>query len=311
MKLLKPQRLEKGDTIGIVSVSSPVSQEVLNRSGDYWSRLGYSIELGRHVDREFGYMAGTAEERAEDLMGMFKDPKIKAIFVAMGGKSANQLLPLLDFDIIRSNSKIFMGLSDSSILSLAIFACSGVVSFHGPTGYNFGQEGVPPYTERYMLHALTSTNPVGNIEPFSAWKVLRSGKPVEGPILGGHLGTIRSLIGTNYSPSWNGAILFIEEIFVEYHDIDAVLTHFRLAGVLDRIAGLIVGRPVEVGERSYPCKEELETVILRICSGYSFPILFGVDLGHTPEKITLPIGTLARVETQGSGSLSLLESGVI
>ena len=310
MELLKPQRLEKGDHIGVVSTSSPVSQEVLDRTVAYWEQRGYQVVLGRHVADDLGYMAGLPEERAADLMAMFMDPRIKAIIVAMGGKSANQLLPLLDYRLIRANPKIFMGLSDPSIVALAIHAGAGIVTFHGPTGYNFGVEGLPPYTEYHMFKALTCSEPIGEVEAFSQWQVLRSGDLVEGPIVGGHLGTIRSLIGTSYAPHWNGAILFVEEIFAEHHDVDAALTHFRLACAFESIAGLIFGRSVEVAERSYPCRESLEEVILRICAGYDFPILFGVDLGHTAEKITLPIGTRVRLDTQ-AGTLTLLESGVV
>ncbi len=311
MEIVKPHRLRPGDTIGIVSVSSPVSPDVLERTVTYWSSQGYSVELGKHVTADDGYMAGSPEDRVADLMDMFQRSEVSAVVVAMGGKSANQMLPLLDFDVIRSHPKIFMGLSDSSILALAIYARAGLVSFHGPTGVNFGLEGMHAFTERYMVRALTSPDPIGAIEPYSQWTALRGTEQVEGPILGGHLGTIRSLLGTPYAPDWTGAILFVEEVFVEHHDFDAALTHFRLAGVLDQISGLIVGRPLQVTERSFPSKESLEEVVMRVCKGYRFPIVFGVDLGHTPEKITIPIGIPARLETADGARLSLLESGVV
>jgi muramoyltetrapeptide carboxypeptidase len=154
---------------------------------------------------------------------------------------------------------------------------------------------LPPYSERAMIAALTAMEPLGRLEAFGHWQTLRGAGPVQGRLLGGHLGTIRVLLGTPFAPDWDGAVLFIEEIDCELHDVDAALTHFRLAGVLDRIAALVVGRCVNVAERWRPSVETVHDVVLRCCEGTDFPILADVDLGHTDERLTLPIGALATV----------------
>lgn len=286
-----PPSLKDGSVIGVVSPSSPVSSSMLAGTVEYWESRGYAVSVGDNAAASLGgYLAGSAEQRAHDVNAMLRDESIDLIVASMGGKGGAQLLPLLDYEALRAHPKQFMGLSDSSILSTALHAKTNVVTYHGPTGVNFGELGVPVYTEAAMFAALTGVAPSGALPKFSTWETLRGSSPRTGRLLGGHLGTIRALIGTPYEPEWQGSVLFIEEVAVEFHDIDAALTHFRLAGILDKIGALVVGRCVEVEERSFPSSETLNDVLLRLCDGFQFPIVTNVDLGHTDEKVTLPIG---------------------
>jgi muramoyltetrapeptide carboxypeptidase len=311
MSIKKPECLKKGDKVGLISVSSPVKREVVDRSVKYLEKLGFSIELSKHIFDDIGYMAGTAEDRAQDLNEMFENDDIKAIFVAYGGTSANQMLPYIDYDLINKKPKIFVGLSDSSILNLAIYSKSNIVTFHGPTGYNFGESGMTKYTEKYFLKVLFDPNPLGEIEELSKWITIREGR-AEGEIIGANLTLLQSLIGTPYEPNWNDKILFWEDLFVEYHTIDLILTHLRLAGVFDKIKGMIIGKLVECEEKEYTMKETFEDMILRLTKGYNFPILYNVDLGHTDDKITIPIGVKTKLEiTSDAKKLIFTESATI
>ena len=310
MPLIKPQRLRPGDTIGIVSTSSPVRRDALTRCSHFWKTQGYRVAVAPHVLADLGYRAGSAEDRAGDLMAMFRDAEVRAILPANGGRVASHLLPLLDYDAIRDNPKILLGLSDSSILTLAIHGRTGLVTFHGPTGDNFRFGHLITFTLRSMVRTLTDPAPVGQMQPSGyPWTVLRGTGTVRGRLLGGHIGTIRSLLGTPFEPSWDGALLFLDEHIVWHQELDAALTHFRLAGVFGRISGLIFGRPPVELEPSRSFAESTEDVLLRLCDGYGFPILYGVDIGDTPETLTLPVGCLAEIDAS-SGYLTLLEGGV-
>lgn len=314
--IIKPKHLKQGDTIGIVTCSSPEPnwhEERFEKGLDIIKEMGFRVVIGENAFKKRTYMAGTGRERAEDINKMFADPKIDAIICAGGGVSANRVVPYLDFDLIAKNPKIFMGISNPAILLNAIFSKTGLVTFHGPTIiWDFGSEkGLNQYTKKYLLRALTDdTTAIGRITPSYEWKIFKDGKG-KGLLMGGHLTTIQSVLGTVYSPDWENSIFFWEEVNKEPHIIDAMLTHFKLAGVFDKISGMIIGELVNCEEKKYPEALKIEEIIEDICGDYDFPILYGVKLGHTVEKITTPIGVMATLELHnGKINFSIDESGV-
>jgi muramoyltetrapeptide carboxypeptidase len=295
-------------TVGVVAPATPPRGTLLHDTISYWEGRGHRVVVGENVGRSLGgYLGGTAAERAADLNAMIADPEVELIVSAMGGKGSVHLLPLIDYEAFEARPKLFMGLSDVSLLVLAIHALTDVVTFHGPTGMDFGS--LPAYSETAMLSALTAVEPLGHLPAYGEWQTLRDGDPITGRLIGGHLGTIRSLIGTQYEPEWEGAVLFVEEIDAELHDVDVSLSHLALAGVFDKIAALVVGRPVAVEERWRESDEQMSDLVLRNTADFDFPILYDVDLGHTPEKVTLPVGAAARVDPGRSG-LAVLEPSV-
>jgi muramoyltetrapeptide carboxypeptidase len=303
-----PPRLKTGDTVGILSTSSPVAAEQVERTQRYLEARGYRVHLGDHTLDRLGYMAGTAEVRASDFNRMLTDPNIRMIVTAWGGETAIQLLPLIHYGTLSMDPKIICGLSDPSILLNALTARSAVPTFHGPNGYDFGATIHSAFTEENFWPMITGeweyphTFPVGD-----QMKILREGPAVNGWLWGGNLSTIRGLIGTHFRPQWAGGILFLEEMQVGYARTDDMLAHFKLAGIFDRIRALVIGAPAELGE---PAGETYEDLILRHCAGTSFPIVANLPIGHTPEKITLPIGGKARLDTS-LRSFQLLEAPVL
>lgn len=301
-----PPRLKPADLIGIVSTSSPVNAEMVDRTRCYFEARGFRVRVGAHVLERFGYMAGDAQVRAADLNDMLSDPDVRMIVTATGGASAIQMLPLIYYGILARDPKIICGLSDPSILLNALTARSGVPTFHGPNGYNFGG-GISAFTEANFWPLVTGELAFPHRLPVAAqMQVLREGQAVHGWLWGGHLATLQGLLGTPYLPQWGGAILFLEEFQVDYARTDAILAHFRHAGVFERIRALIIGQPAEIGRAEV---ETYEQIILRQCAGTSFPIVTNIPLGHTPDKITLPIGGKARLDT-GSRCLELLDPAV-
>lgn len=305
--MIKPERLKKGDMVGLITTSYPVSQQIIDKSVKYFEDLGLRVKVSKHAADSIGYMAGTPEDRADDLMDMFLDPKIKAIFINGGGRNACQLLPLLDYNKIKRNPKIFMALSNPSIIANAITAKTDIITFHGPTGYLFGEAGITEFTEQCMKEVIIDGKLIGKVKNSSNVELLKKGGIAKGKLFGGHLLTNRALIGTEYAPDWQNVILFLEDCFEELHDFDDHLMHFKLAGIFNKISGLVIGRPEGVEEKLYPStKETMQDIILRICRDYKFPILYGLDIGHTDDKVTLPIGAMAEID-QSNSSLIITE----
>lgn len=307
MKIFKPPALQKGDKIGIVSPSEPVIyKNKLLRGIENLKKLGFRVVLGKNVFKnQEGYTAGTAEERATDINAMFKNPQIKGIFASHGGFNSNQLLDLIDWQAVKKNPKVFMGFSDITVLLNAIYKKTGLVTFHGQNveyGFSRGLKSDNKYTIEYFSKALMNTKPIGDIKNWEKIKILKKGK-ASGILIGGNLSVLMTLIGTKYEPNWNNKILLWEEVDQTKQDIDFWLTHLRIAGVFNKISGMIVGKFVNC-EKMPPCADwvkkkilPMNKIILNICGDYNFPIIGNIVFGHSYPKLTLPVGVKATIDT--------------
>ena len=293
MDVLPIKRLEPGDTIGLFSSSSPTTESSVNNIRNYFEKKGYKIKTSSHIFASNGYMAGNAKERSDDLNELVNDDSVKLIMTANGGKSALQMLPFIDYEAIRKHPKGIIGLSDPSVLLNAITAKSKIITLHGPNGYNFGENNLSKFSQRNWWNFVT-----GNLMQINLGEdvtVLKGNEDITGTLYGGHLGTIRNILGTEWEPDWNACILFLEEAFSDYSAIDAMLTYLRYCGVFEKISGLLFGKLEQCHESNYDISENLQEIILRNCEGYDFPIVIDAWLGHTDNKVTLPIGGLAEL----------------
>ncbi len=313
VNVIKPARLNVGDLIGIVTPSEPIIEDKLERykrGVDSLKSKGFRILEGAHVlSNKDGYVSASDEQRADDINKMFENPDVKAILCTTGGYNSNGILPYLDYEAIKRNPKIFVGLSDPTAIINAIHKKTGIVTFHGPSVMSDFGKGIHPYTEEYFYRTVSESRAIGSIKPFSKWEVIKSGK-AKGKLIGGNLSTLQLLIGTEYEPNWEGAILFWEDIGVEPHNLENKLIQFRQAGILDKVKGMIVGKCVDCDMKSYKKLITVPEIVEKVCQGYTFPILYNIDLGHTREKITIPLGLEALIDTS-SLELSITESAVI
>lgn len=342
MKLIKPPRLEKGDIIAFISPSSGLGHlfpHRLDRAIDFFKSEGYKIKEFRTTRMNNGYESASAKERARDIMGAFLDKKVKAIVCTIGGEVANQTLEYLNFKVIRNNPKIFCGYSDISVLHYAFYTQSGLVTFYGPAAMTqLGEYPIPlKYTTNYFYKAVASSEPIGAIEPSDEWtdelldwskkldlkrprklkknvgyEWLREGSAT-GKIIGGCISSIMHLKGTRYWPGHKRKILFWE--IPEGQDftageplstVDSYLADLRLMGVFDQISGMIVGRPFRYDQNE---TLKLKNKIKERTDGYNFPILFGVDIGHSDPQITVPLG-IETVINSKDNTFRINKSGV-
>lgn len=319
MEIIKPQKIKRGDVIGVISPSTPiVSKQELSKGMKVLESMGFRPKLGPNaLEVHASYQAGTREDRLSDLHAMFADDEVKAIFCTSGGYSAIQLLSDIDWDIIRKNPKIFVGYSDITTLLNPIYEKTGLVTFHGPMILGLDSETKGgKYTVRNLKNVLMKGE-TGKLPAYTEWKVLRQGK-AEGTLIGGNLNILLSLIGTPYEPKWDDAILFWEETDETIEGIDNYLWRLRLAKVFKKIDGMIVGKvtniySIEEDNDKWAALEKppvLENVILHATEGFNFPILYNADFGHDVPSLTIPIGAKATLDcpAQGRiGGISLIE----
>lgn len=309
MNILKPPKLNIGDTIGIVAPSSPLLpsyKENYQRGKKILTDLGFKIKEGKTVGKQRWWMGGTPREVAEDINDMFADKNIKAIMAQDGGYSAISVIEHLDYDLISKNPKPFMGLSDMTVYHLAILVRTGMVGFHMDYLYSF--------TGEFFLKFLTETEAPGVIKPISEWEEWKKGK-AKGHLLGGILERISMLSGTKYFPSlelFNGANLFWEEIGRDLTEIYQYLYQFKHMGIFERINGMLIGKikyikPLREQEIISPTVKEM---ILDILKDYDFPIMANMDFGHYTINIPMPIGINVSFDTDKK-ELNFLEGAVI
>lgn len=323
--LLRPPALRPGDTIGVFTPSSPanvVHRERYLHGLDALRRLGYRVIEGELTARAVsqGYRAGTPQERAAELMGLVRNPEVRALMATIGGSNSASLIPYLDFDEIRARPKILSGYSDVTSLHLAFTKHAGVGTFYGPAVVpQFGEwSGVLPETlaswqsavgdttpgPRRMVPPARWSNKAGSwidgswkrvprtFEENPGWRVLRRGS-ASGPLVAANLNTLMSNAGTPEFPDLEGAILLIESMDAPISREERQLRQLERMGVFGAIRALLVGKPENFQAEGAPFG--LDELILEIVPG-SFPIVTGVDCSHTHPMLTFPEGAPARLD---------------
>jgi len=311
---VKPRVLKKGDTVAIITPSSPAFEPgTLKYSLDWLHRLGLKYKLGRHTFESYSSYAGSDQARLEDFHSLWADPEITAVLPLRGGAGAPRLLPKIDFDLIARHPKILCGFSDITGLLIPIHQKTGLVTFHGPT---LGLMYENAYTHNYYLKALMSTSPIGlvgdPVDEGDAWGfdyppriVIAPGKG-RGRLIGGCLTLIRGLMGTPYEIDCRDRIVFIEDVDEEPHAMDRMLSQLVLAGKLDQAQGIIIGdcngcRPGGSKRNVLSLNYSLETMLRERLGHLDIPVVFGLKIGHTIDKLTLPLGVMALLEATASG----------
>jgi len=313
---MKPPKLSSGSLIGLVAPASPVpSGRILERGQAVLEEMGFRVRMGRHVRRRRNYLAGVDQVRAEDLNEMFADPEVDAIFCVRGGYGTARLLDRLDFAALQAHPKVLLGYSDITALQLAVYRRIGLVTFYGPMVTTEMAKTFHPETRRRLLAAVTSTEspePVSAAPRDSPPLVIRPGV-AEGRLVGGCLSVLVTLLGSDYMPSLEGTILFLEDLDEEPYRLDRYLTQLRLCGALSRVSGVAVGQLIDCEPREdradYIRAHGSRDVLRDRLGDLNVPVLAGLGFGHGRDQATLPQGVMVRLDAD-QGQLHFLESGV-
>ncbi len=314
MELVKTFALQTGDKIGIVAPSMHIINEEAVANGiATLQELGFRLELGPTVRSRYRNSSALPEDRAKELMEFFTDPDTKAIICLIGGDTAAQLLKLLDYETIKSNPKLFSGMSDIGHLNLAFLSKAQMVSIYGlDLTFGFGAGSNNPaakYNTDLFLKCCMGQEPPGRIPAFTQWECWRSGK-AKGRLVGGYLGAITSLYRTSYWPSMENSILFWEGLQTQPHEIERQFTIAEAEGMFDTVAGMVVGKLVDCEEKDYEgLLPDVRALIFEITKNYGFPIIGNADFGHSGMFMPMPEGILTEMDAEQL-SIELVESVV-
>jgi muramoyltetrapeptide carboxypeptidase len=314
---IKPPRLRPGDTIGLIEPASNSDEdESITIVEETIIAMGLKPKRAPNLLAKYGYLAGEDRARASDVNAMFADPEVRAIFAVRGGWGCARILPFLNFDVIRKNPKLLLGYSDITALHLAIAARGGAITLHGPNGGSkWGKLSVANLQSiAFKGEAPLLENPVATedrlVQRSGRTRTLRGGK-ARGPLLGGNLTIVTSLVGTPYMPDFTGAILFIEDVDEAEYRIDRMLTQLTEGGILGKLAGVVFGQCTDchAKESSGFSGFTLSQVLDQHLKPLGIPVYQGAFFGHIADQLILPSGGMAEIDAD-AGTLRLLEPAV-
>jgi len=308
LALLPHQAVPALPAEGVIAVIAPAGPAPLDSAkAEQWMRVrGYSMKVFPGVYEKDGYLAGSDDQRLNDLHAAFADPEVDAIICLRGGYGTPRLLDRVDFDLLRRHAKPFIGYSDITALHVAISRYAGFVTFHGPLlNADLLSERQPP-TESSLLNLLRGQLTAGSVLAHPVAYPLTTVAPgvAHGRLQGGNLSMIAATLATPYALEADGVILFIEDVNEPLYRIDRLLTQLRLAGVLAKLRGVLVGDVAGVDPTA------LALLLKQMLGPLRIPVLAGWRSGHCDPNLTLPLGALVRLDA-GEQTLVLEQDVVI
>ena len=300
-----PNKLEKGDYIGLISPSSTIEKddlEIINNSIMLMEGAGFKVKFGNNVLLNSTGYGATAKEKAEDINNLFKDKEVKAIFCISGGFNSNSVFEYLDFDAIKYNPKIICGFSDSTSLTNIIYAKTDLITFNGPTFKSLTSWQTEYGFKEVMKRFVEGSLDLG--EKDDEYITIRNGQ-AKGKLVGGNLSLVNEMVNGKYSIDFTDKILFLEELFLESPPglVSNYFYNMKQNGVFDKIKGIWLG--------NYDGSVAIEQILLdTIGNEYKIPIIKSNNFGHIDKKLVIPIGTMAEIDTNKDKKIGLLENCV-
>lgn len=292
-------KLNYGDTIGVVGVANSLEvhneYEKFYKAEKFFTNKGFKVKRGKYVLEDYYGSAGTREQKAEDMMNMFKDYEVRAIICLDGGQTCNTFIDLLDYEVIKKNPKIITGYSDITVLLQAIYKETGLITFHGESFKHFGEEHAE---EKYKEFESAFINKkIGKILKGNK-RIIRSGN-VDGNIIGTNLGSMMYLLGTEYLPDMQNNILLIESYRTSPNECQRRFAHLKQYGIFDKIKGIIIGYNYDLQKNgdTYP---QMEDILLEYTKEYKFPIIKCNDFGHKIVNSVIPIGVKCKIDSNNN-----------
>jgi muramoyltetrapeptide carboxypeptidase len=304
----KPKALERGSRVGVFAPASPGSEAKVAAGVAELRRLGFAAQMPA-AQRSEGYFAASVEARRAELFRLLADANVDALIGSRGGYGSNYLLDA-SLASAAGEAKVVMGYSDLTSLQIFLWQQRRWVTFYGPmvaAGFDAGAGAPGGYDEASLRSAVSETE--AGWRPSLHGEVLVAGD-AEGRVLGGAMTLVAATFGTPWELDTRGAILILEDRAMKPYQVDRVLMHFKQAGKLDGVAGIVLGDFPEC-EPPVAGSPTVRDVCARILGPLGVPVVFGAPIGHTTRPmLTIPLGVNARLQAHGGGNLEILETAV-
>lgn len=271
-------------TVGVLTPSGAVDANALARGISYWKSRGFQVRESAHLYAKNRFLAGSDEERADDLAALFCDDGVDLIIAACGGYGSARMLGKIDYRLISDHKKPFVGLSDTTALQLALLEKSGLVSFSGYLMKPRHGREMFPYTEQSLFDCLE-----GRGQVFSGLESDYNGAEISGRLIGGCLSLVAGLAGSPYFPDMSGGILVLEDLNEEPYVIDRLLTQLENAGVFDKTAAVVFGAFIDCKAKD-PADGTIGDVLNEWKRRIKCPVFTGLPYGHQAGSAVWPVG---------------------
>jgi len=330
-----PKALAPGDTVMIVAPAKYLDKDRVALAKRRLEEMGFKVRIPETLFRKKGFLGGSDEERAAEIMAAFRDPEVKAIFPGTGGYGTTRIVDKLDYDVIRRNPKILVGFSDITGLHIAINQQTGLVTFHSPNPeWGLGVEkNLSPFAAKWFWKAILAGSEPGRSRRRPGYLItthasdmgksgddalfdgvprpvtLREGKG-RGRLIGGNLSVVHALMGSPYEIQTDGKILFLEDVGEAPYRIDRMLNSLRLAGKFDHVTGVILGQfTAREDEAKWDDDESMDDVLKDYFGNLRVPVVSHFPIGHVRYNTTLPVGAMAELDAQ-TQTVRILEDPV-
>ena len=308
---IRAKPLKPGDTIAIAAPAGVAEEVPVRAFAALMEKQGFKVRIPEGMlGRRDRHLGGTDAQRAEELNALIRDPAVRAIFPARGGFGLTRIIDRIDYKALAADPKIITGYSDLTALHLAVARKARVVTFHSPLPMHSLHKGeTEPHAFAYRSFRRMILAPSGGLGAGIVEVPLGGDKPealvagkARGRLLGGNLSLVAATIGTPYAIEPEGAILLLEDVNEAPYRVDRMLSQLRLAGVLDKVSGVVLGS-FTTKEPDEPAK--IDAILREYFGGLKVPVIIGFPAGHAPANATLPHGGLVEID---GGSLRILES---
>lgn len=294
--LIAPPSLQKGDKVAIVALASKLNPDDIQPAIQYMQdNWGLEVVVGESVGASYFGFAGTDEIRAGDFQKMLDDTSIKAIFSARGGYGSSRIIDTIDFTIFKQHPKWVIGFSDITAVHSHIQSL-GFQSLHAPMPKTFMKDDYSLETLKTFLFGRNQRYEISGDD-------LDKSGTVEGQITGGNLCLLAHLIGSPSDISWDGKILFIEDVSEYLYNIDRMMIQLKRAGKLRNLKGLIAGSFTDSKENDEPFGKTPYEIIAEHLAEYDYPVAYGLPAGHYIANWAIPCGRVVRLEVNASESV--------
>ncbi len=314
--IIKPKKLKKGDTIGLVAPGYAIKPEILQKALDTLEEMGFKTFHTSRILGNYGYFSNTDEERVMDVNQMFANPEVDGILCARGGYGCTRILDRLDYNIIRNNPKVLIGFSDITALIQAIYKQTGLVCFHGPVGSTLDDSYSQKYFKKILMKGkdvqtiknakLKDPELLGNTE---YERYLITPGSCQGELAGGSLTLVNALIGTPHEIDFTDKLVFLEDVEEAPYRVDRMLTQLIEGPTFSKAKGIMFGVCKGCDREKEDTNFTLKEVILDRIAPLGIPAVYGMSFGHVPNNFTLPVGIQAAFNADEM-ELELLEAAV-
>ena len=281
--MIIPSKLNKGDTVKIVSTARKVSENEIQFATEWLKRLGFRVKLGKTIGLEHHQFAGTDQQRTKDFQEAIDSPEINAIWCARGGYGTIRIIDLLDFSKFKKNPKWIIGYSDITVLHSHLHNLN-IATIHAPMAFDIGDASAEA---RQSLQNLLSGK--SNTYNFKSDPLNKTGN-AEGVAIGGNLSVLYSMCGSKSAIDTTGKILFLEDLDEYLYHIDRMFQNLDRNGILKDLAALVIGGMTKMHDNSTPFGYSVYEILLNSTKSNNYPVIFNAPFGHITDNRSVILG---------------------